>query len=37
METYAHAIEDITLNERLLDTPLTQPKKRTPKTPVKRA
>lgn len=25
METYAHAIEDITLNENLFDTPLTQP------------
>jgi len=25
METYAHAIEDITLNERIFDTPLTQP------------
>jgi hypothetical protein len=31
METYAHAIQDITSNERLLDTPLTQPKKKTQK------
>jgi hypothetical protein len=37
METYAHAIQDITSNERLLDTPLTQPKKKTQKTPAKRA
>jgi hypothetical protein len=37
METYAHAIQDITLNERLLATPLTQPKKQTRKTPAKRA
>jgi integrase len=37
METYAHAIHDITLTERLLDTPLTQDEKQIAKTPAKRA
>jgi integrase len=37
METYAHAIEDITLNERILDTPVTQKEKPIRKVPAKRA
>ena len=37
METYAHAIHDIPLTERLLDTPLTQDEKQIAKSPAKRA
>lgn len=37
METYAHAIQDITLNERILDTPLTHDKAKIRKTTAKRA
>jgi integrase len=37
METYAHAIHDITLNERILDPPLTQEKSSIRKTTAKRA
>jgi integrase len=35
METYAHAIEDITLNERIFDPELTQPKQRPSRKPRK--
>lgn len=35
METYAHAIEDITLNDRVFDAPVTQPKPRHAKRSVK--
>ncbi len=35
METYAHAIEDITLNERVFGTPLTQPKSSNSRKPSK--
>lgn len=37
METYAHAIEDITLNERILGTPVTQNEPEIAKVPAKRA
>jgi integrase len=37
METYAHAIEDITLNERILDTPVTQAETKIKVKPAKRA
>ncbi|WP_253075661.1 tyrosine-type recombinase/integrase [Bradyrhizobium sp. 2] len=35
METYAHAIDDITLNEAVFDTPTTQPAPKTSKKPIK--
>ena len=35
MEVYAHAIEDITLNAAVFDTPLTQPKQRNARKPRK--
>jgi len=37
MESYAHAIEDITLNERILDTPVTQAETKIKVKPAKRA
>jgi integrase len=37
METYAHAIQDPTLNERILDTPVTQPETKIKVKPAKRA
>lgn len=35
METYAHAIDDITLNEAVFDTPTTQPTSKVSKKPIK--
>lgn len=35
METYAHAIDDITLNEAVFDTPMTQPESKPSKKPMK--
>jgi hypothetical protein len=37
METYAHAIQDITLNNNIFDTPVTQNQTEVRKRPVKRA
>lgn len=37
METYAHAIQDITLNEKIFGTPVTQNEIEIQKTPAKRA